>query len=475
MSKEGAPSVFVSYAWEAEDQTALVDQLEKACEERGVNLLRDTKRITYKGSIRQFMNELGAAHYVVVVLSDPYLKSEFCMYELLEIDKNKQFHKRVYPIVLPDAKIHRSSDRLDYRNFWEQEKKVLEKKTKDGGLENIDTVYEDINLYADIRRRIDKLMGILADMNTLTQDTHRDTDFDALLSRVFEDHETSQARIQFRDEVQQNIRKQLKRQKLSPLQKAVVGALNEAHFTLNSRDEASILCEQDIKSGIDVLHKATQACMEKLEDEGVAASRRDEIWEEARTILGWLILLSVNEEWACAKSNCFGAMGADLRLEIPLETDAGAEVVVSRLARSPAGFATDMRGANVYGKYGVPGAIPEAGFASGDQVLELKKAIWKTVIKGEPPHPFSETHDEQLNYTLKVRGERGEHHYIAVPVSERNHPLNNESIYHALKSDLPALNAVFIGGKIAEAVLVIPEPHLLVLIREFLLIHRKST
>jgi hypothetical protein len=38
--------------------------------------------------------------------------------------------------------------------------------------------------YADFRRLIDELLDILADMNTLTEDIHVGTDFEALLDRI---------------------------------------------------------------------------------------------------------------------------------------------------------------------------------------------------------------------------------------------------------------------------------------------------
>jgi len=53
--------IYVSYAWKAEQQTALVDQLEAACERRGIGLIRDNKAIKYGDSIRDYMQALGAS------------------------------------------------------------------------------------------------------------------------------------------------------------------------------------------------------------------------------------------------------------------------------------------------------------------------------------------------------------------------------------------------------------------------------
>jgi hypothetical protein len=43
---------------------------------------------------------------VIVVLSDKYLKSENCMFELVEIAKHGNFVDRIFPVVLSSANIY---------------------------------------------------------------------------------------------------------------------------------------------------------------------------------------------------------------------------------------------------------------------------------------------------------------------------------------------------------------------------------
>jgi internalin A len=67
---------------------------------------------------------------IVAVLSDKYLRSPFCMYELFGIfrrcrDQAERFLAHVIPIVLPDAKIASAVDRLTYAAFWKQERDKL--------------------------------------------------------------------------------------------------------------------------------------------------------------------------------------------------------------------------------------------------------------------------------------------------------------------------------------------------------------
>ncbi len=178
-------SVYVSYAWKEEEQNRLVDKLGEACAARGIELRRDKTSIAYGDSIRRFMDEIGTGGHVVLVLSDAYFKSEYCMYELRQIYDNKDFRQRVNPIVLSGTPFHKPKDHIPYVKYWEQEIADLQ-----AGLNELsDQKYtlelrKDLDGYAECRRLIVELQSTLADMNTLTEEVHVGTDFAALLDRI---------------------------------------------------------------------------------------------------------------------------------------------------------------------------------------------------------------------------------------------------------------------------------------------------
>jgi len=91
--------VFISYAW-GEEREEIVDQLDRSLQERGIRIIRDKRELEYKGSIKGFMERIGHGDCVIVVISDKYLRSPNCMFELVEIADNNQFKGRVFPIVL---------------------------------------------------------------------------------------------------------------------------------------------------------------------------------------------------------------------------------------------------------------------------------------------------------------------------------------------------------------------------------------
>jgi len=178
-----AKEVFVSYAWATESE-AVVEKLQEAFRGRDITLVRDKSEMRYKDSIRDFMKRIGRGKCVVVVLSKKYLESKNCMFELTEIAGRGDIRDRVFPVVLDDARIYDALDRLEYIEYWEQKQKALDARMKKVGGENLQGIREELDLFSDIRNTIAGIVDILGDMNTLTPEQHRGTQFGSLLREV---------------------------------------------------------------------------------------------------------------------------------------------------------------------------------------------------------------------------------------------------------------------------------------------------
>ncbi|MCA2625298.1 MAG: HEAT repeat domain-containing protein [Microcystis sp. M20BS1] len=175
--------VYISYNWQ-EDSNEMANQLVQAFAAKGIEIIRDKTHTTYKDSIKNFMRQIGQGKCVVVVISDRYLKSENCMFELVEIARNGDFYQRIFPIILPDARIHKDFERIDYLKYWEDEKAKLQAKYKQLDLVNTNSIMATLNLYDEIRDNIDNLTDILKDMNTLDINLHRQSEFAAMIKAV---------------------------------------------------------------------------------------------------------------------------------------------------------------------------------------------------------------------------------------------------------------------------------------------------
>ncbi len=176
-------AVFISYAWGAEREE-IVNQADQALQKRGIKIIRDKRELGYKGSINAFMERIGQGDCVILVISDKYLRSPNCMYELVEIAENKHFTDRVFPIVLQDADIYNPVHRIRYIKHWEEKRAELAEAIKTLDPANLQGIREEMDLYDRIRDKVSGLTSILKDMNTLTPEMHSDSDFEELYNAI---------------------------------------------------------------------------------------------------------------------------------------------------------------------------------------------------------------------------------------------------------------------------------------------------
>ena len=185
------PRVAISYAWgdktpEGQQREALVDRLCAQAQARfAIRLWRDADVMKQGERISRFMGELAAHDRIIVVLSDKYLKSEYCMFELSEIWRQARrdgdaFLARVTVWALPDARLHSILERLAIAKHWRDYFKALDQAVrKDPALlgESDMAKYKQIERYAS---EVGEMLALIAD--TLLP-RNEDADFEPFLQR----------------------------------------------------------------------------------------------------------------------------------------------------------------------------------------------------------------------------------------------------------------------------------------------------
>ena len=205
--------IYVSYAWGGQSEE-IVELLESAFLHKGVEIIRDKNELSYKDSIRSYMKELGKGRCVVLIVNAKYLQSKNCMFELLEIAKNGELVDRIFPVVLSDAGIYDVQTRLGYVKHWESKMEELNAELKSVGSQaNLHGFREELDLYTLIRAGCAQLLDILVDMNALSPDEHRDSDFDSLISSIEEtlanDFSGSQTQLTSIEEIESSLETQM--------------------------------------------------------------------------------------------------------------------------------------------------------------------------------------------------------------------------------------------------------------------------
>jgi internalin A len=161
---------YVSYAWGDETPEGLerkerVDQLCAEAESRGIELLRDASVLQNGDSIQAFMNSLSRGDRIIVILSEKYLKSPYCMFELysawrFQRAEPDRFAEVLRAFRLPDAKISDDFERAAIAGHWRKQMEKFE------GLDMRDLSEQGMvryKLVCDYANRVGDILDMIAD------------------------------------------------------------------------------------------------------------------------------------------------------------------------------------------------------------------------------------------------------------------------------------------------------------------------
>lgn len=170
------PTIFLSYCKKDECIANIIENQLKILTNNGIDISKYT-RVPYKGSFRQFMNSIPNHDFVLSIVSDSYLKSQACMYEVGETVKDHNFGQKLLFIVLSEedrkyypeddnypisAQIYgNETERLSYIAYWKKKYDDLNDKIREIGdveatsnssdeLREIGQIYrKDISIFLD--------------------------------------------------------------------------------------------------------------------------------------------------------------------------------------------------------------------------------------------------------------------------------------------------------------------------------------
>jgi internalin A len=161
-------SYCVSYAWN-DASTAAVDQLCSRASEKGISILRDKTGLGLGESLEKFMRQIGAGDRVFVILSEKYLQSANCMYELWEVWRNSKmdreaFRERIRVYKLPDTKIFTPLDRVRCAKFWREQFRELDAIVSGGDADLLgEADFRRYKQMSDFASHIGDMLALIAD------------------------------------------------------------------------------------------------------------------------------------------------------------------------------------------------------------------------------------------------------------------------------------------------------------------------
>lgn len=103
---------------------------------KNIELHRDEIKIDKWGSIKEYMQSIADMDYTILLISDSYLKSANCMYEVLEVMHDRKYKNKIFPTVIHSG-IYNPITRTEYVKCWENEAKLLEEKLREIKVQNL--------------------------------------------------------------------------------------------------------------------------------------------------------------------------------------------------------------------------------------------------------------------------------------------------------------------------------------------------
>ncbi len=184
-------AVFFSYAWKDDEHPELelvVDKLYDSLKSDGFEVIRDKKSIGYGDLISSFMDEHAQSKHILVFLSDRYIRSSYCMYELYRAYlhcgfDDQKLYKRIYPIRLEKLNLMQTDQYMDH---WLARQSELEGFIAKYGFANSKGKRDELDKVVEIYPKIDPLLSLLNDINASTPELLLEGNFAAIKQKIQE-------------------------------------------------------------------------------------------------------------------------------------------------------------------------------------------------------------------------------------------------------------------------------------------------
>lgn len=110
------------------------------------------------------MNTIRTQDCAVLIISDRYLRSANCMYEVGQMLKEENFRNRIIPVVV-EVSIYNPIKRIDYIRYWEDEANKLESAMKEISMTSRGEATETLKRYKNISMQMGEFLQTVSDMN----------------------------------------------------------------------------------------------------------------------------------------------------------------------------------------------------------------------------------------------------------------------------------------------------------------------
>lgn len=173
-------ALYISYSWSCSE---VIDSLCLDLAKANIPYSRDLKDCGYRENIRRYEEEIGRGTKVLAYISDEYMKSINCMYELTLVFMRGDVERRLFPIVTISNRRDAAYSK-ELFDYWDSEyqkrKNILNDLPSGVSLQAI----QELGYCGLIIRELSKIVNYLADVNTLTMAQLSENHFEVLLEKI---------------------------------------------------------------------------------------------------------------------------------------------------------------------------------------------------------------------------------------------------------------------------------------------------
>jgi len=175
------PNIFLSYSHNNFD---VADSIDNDFQKIGITFKRDIRDVGYMESFKKYMELIRDNGYALMIISDEFLKSENCMFEVLEFMKEKDVHERILLIVLENANIFSISGKADYIKHWNNKFEEINDKIKDLPPEDSIPLIEELKKVKNIKSDIADFLKIISDKKSVPLSKLKQENYRAILEKI---------------------------------------------------------------------------------------------------------------------------------------------------------------------------------------------------------------------------------------------------------------------------------------------------
>ncbi len=144
VEKMVAKKIFLSYCHKDNCIADIIENRIIEIAKNKIEISRDIRKLKYKDSLDEYMQSIKRHDFVISIVSDAYLRSTPCMYEITELMRDRDYYDKLLFVIISEHDIKfydnksitikdikadiYSSNRFDYIKYWEDEKTKIDKK-----------------------------------------------------------------------------------------------------------------------------------------------------------------------------------------------------------------------------------------------------------------------------------------------------------------------------------------------------------